>query len=116
MSLPSHHAVDMFGLRRNRSVIIKIVLMLPLTWFCVFLYMNSPNKMIQPQQQQGNPEQIVYVNGKLPVDGDPALLVQNNVVDGNPIEVKLPPLKKNAWRKKKTTTLPGESCSINSSP
>lgn len=86
----------MFSLRRNRAFLVKILLLTPLTWLCVVLYMNSSTKIIQ-QQQQGHQEQIVYVNdnNKIPVE--------DNVIAQEQIEVKGPPLKDNLLRKKKPT-------------
>lgn len=92
----------MFSLRRNRAFLIKIVLLTPLTWLCVVLYMNSSTKIIQ-QSQQGHQEQIVYVNDNKAAEEN--LLAQAEQLDQNQNarEVKGPPLKDNLLRKKKPT-------------
>lgn len=91
----------MFSLRRNRSFLIKIVLLTPLTWLCVVLYMNNSTKIIQ---QQGGQDQIVYVNdNKLPAEEGALVQQQQDALDQNAREVKGPPLKDNLLRKKKPT-------------
>lgn len=85
----------MFSLRRNRAFLVKILLLTPLTWLCVVLYMNSSTKIIQ-QQQQGHQEQIVYVNDNKPQ-------AEDNVIPQEQVEIKGPPLKDNLLRKKKPT-------------
>ena len=95
---PFSKSGTMFSLRRNRAFLIKIVLLTPLTWLCVVLYMNSSTKIIQ-QSQQGHQEQIVYVNDN---KAEENLLVQEQL-DQNAREVKGPPLKDNLLRKKKPT-------------
>jgi hypothetical protein len=83
----------MFSLRRNRAFLVKILLLTPLTWLCVVLYMNSSTKIIQ-QQQQGHQEQIVYVNENK---------AEDNLIPQEQVEIKGPPLKDNLLRKKKPT-------------
>jgi hypothetical protein len=90
---PSAAAEVMFSLRRNRAFLVKILLLTPLTWLCVVLYMNSSTKIIQ-QQQQGHQEQIVYVNENK---------AEENVIPQEQVEIKGPPLKDNLLRKKKPT-------------
>ncbi|XP_032785996.2 putative polypeptide N-acetylgalactosaminyltransferase 9 isoform X1 [Daphnia magna] len=90
----------MFSLRRNRAFLVKILLLTPLTWLCVVLYMNSSTKIIQ-QQQQGHQEQIVYVN-------DNKIQVEDSRVPQEQIAVKGPPLKDNLLRKKKPTPSGGD--------
>jgi hypothetical protein len=85
----------MFSLRRNRAFLVKILLLTPLTWLCVVLYMNSSTKIIQ-QQQQGHQEQIVYVNDNKPQ-------AEENVIPQEQVDIKGPPLKDNLLRKKKPT-------------
>ena len=93
----------MLSLRRNRSLLIKILLFTPLTWLCVVLYMNSSTKELQ-QQQPSNEEQIVYVeNNKLNPEKEQIIQQEHKV----PAEVKGPPLKDNQLRKKKPTPPPG---------
>lgn len=95
----------MFSLRRNRSFLIKIVLLTPLTWLCVVLYMNSSSKIIQQQQQVQHGQQIVYVNdNKIPVDESLFVQPQQELQDQNAQEVKGPPLRDNLLRKKKPTS------------
>jgi hypothetical protein len=85
----------MFSLRRNRAFLLKILLLTPLTWLCVVLYMNSSTKIIQQQQQgQGHQEQIVYVNDNK---------AEENLIAQEQVEIKGPPLKDNLLRKKKPT-------------
>ncbi|XP_057380465.1 putative polypeptide N-acetylgalactosaminyltransferase 9 isoform X3 [Daphnia carinata] len=90
----------MFSLRRNRAFLVKILLLTPLTWLCVVLYMNSSTKIIQ-QQQQGHQEQIVYVN-------ENKIQVEDNRLPQEQIVVKGPPLKDNLLRKKKPTPSGGD--------
>ncbi|XP_046452911.1 putative polypeptide N-acetylgalactosaminyltransferase 9 isoform X8 [Daphnia pulex] len=88
----------MFSLRRNRAFLVKILLLTPLTWLCVVLYMNSSTKIIQ-QQQQGHQEQIVYVNENK---------AEDNLIPQEQVEIKGPPLKDNLLRKKKPTPSGGD--------
>nr|CAH0108430.1 unnamed protein product [Daphnia galeata] len=90
----------MFSLRRNRAFLVKILLLTPLTWLCVVLYMNSSTKIIQ-QQQQGHQEQIVYVNDNKPQ-------AEENVIPQEQVDIKGPPLKDNLLRKKKPTPSGGD--------
>lgn len=92
----------MFTLRRNRSLVLKIVFFVPLTWLCVVLYMNTTTKGLS-QEQSGRDDQIVYVNeNKLPAE-DGQIIYEGKLVDDKAPAVKGPPLKDNQPRKKKPT-------------
>ena len=69
------------SLRRNRAFLVKIALFIPLTWLCVFLYVNTAAKNIGA----GDADQIVYVTAKVA-----AVAEESQVVHVAPAKTKTP--------------------------
>lgn len=92
--------------RRHRSVLVKLLIFIPLSWVCFILYLNSNSKSLGQLLDERPEEQVAYINDKAVIDDGHQIVyeVSEPAVKDNMIRGGGPPLRDNSLRKKKKSS------------